>query len=213
MADIDVNVTVGGCLPVTVALMSATADVFQGSGILAGWSLRDGTTAIPLIAEGNVVAPGAGATIIQLTGLAAGTYQATWTVGLQGPAAAADANNFQLKNAVAVVSGSINPGVAGEYPQAVTEVTVLAGGTVSIIAIGAGTAGVTYSAQLALTPTTEVETVVEMTSGQDVVGEASFLGERTTTQWFGNGGPIIQNKVTMNIVQGAVRGTIYVIPT
>lgn len=213
MVEIDVSITVGDVMAVPVVPTAVDLAVFPGSGCLAGWSLRDATSAIPAAASGNVVAPGAGATIVQLTGLPAGTYSITWTVGLVGAAAAADADNFQLFDTAGNILASINPGAAGDYPQQGTEVTITAGQTIGIKAIGAGTAGVTYAADLSITPTTEVETIVEIRDGVNSIGEVSFRGERSQSIWFGPQGPYLNAGVTLHVIQGAVAGAIYVAPS
>ena len=213
MVEIDIDVTVGGVLAIPVASTSTDATPFPGSGNLAGWSLRDATTAIPNESSGTVVAPGAGAVIAQLTGLPAGEYEVTWTVGLAGAAAAADANNFELFDTAGNVIQSINPGLAGDYPQNNAVITVTAGQTIGVKAIGAGTAGVTYSADLTIDPTQFPETVVEIRDGNNAIGEVSFLSERSSSQWFGPQGPYLNTGVTIHVVSGAVTGSIYVVPS
>lgn len=213
MADVEVTVTVGGVLPLTVPLTTTTVTPMPGSGILAGWSIREAVTDTLANASGNAVAPGAAATIVTTPALAAGIYVITWTVGLQGAAAAADANNFQLFNGAAAVEASVNPGAAGEYPQAQAVLTVTAGATVSIKAIGAGTAAVTYSADLNLTPDGVVETIVELISNGDVLGEIGLPDATADTRWFGTDGPIIQGGLTLNVISGACKGAVYVVPS
>lgn len=213
MQEIDIDITVGGVLPLTVLPTSTDVTILQGSGRLAGWSLRDVTSAGPQSASGAVVAPGAGADIVALTGLPAGTYTIEWTVGLQGAAAAADANNFQLYDTAGNILASVNPGAAGDYPQANAEVTIAAGTKVAIKAIGAGTAGVTYSADLVLSTTSEIETIAEIQDNANVLGEASFRGERSGTVWFGPNGPVAFGKIVIHVVSGTVTGTIYVVPS
>lgn len=213
MAEIEVNVTVGGTLPLTVPLTTTTLALMPGSGVLAGWSIREAVTDTLANASGNVVAPGAGATVVTSPALAAGTYVVSWTVALQGAAAAADANNFQLFNGAAAVEASVNPGAAGEYIQVQAVFTVSANATVSIKAIGAGTAGVTYSADLNLTPDGVVETIAELVSGADIVGEIGLTDAISDTEWFGPDGPILQNGLTLNVISGACKGCVYVVPS
>lgn len=213
MAEIEVNVTVGGVLPLAVALTTTTQAIMPGSGVLAGWSIREAVADTLANVSGNVVAPGAGAAIVTTPALAAGTYVVTWTVGLQGAAAAADSNNFQLFNGAAAVEVSVNPGAAGEYPQAQAVFTVAAGATVSVKAVGAGTAGVTYSADLNVTPDGVVETIIELVSGADTVGEIGLTDATADTRWFGPDGPILQNGLTLNVISGACKGVVYAIPS
>ena len=212
MGELDVNVTVGGVQPLTVPLTSTNVTPIQGGGIFAGWSLRDAVADTAASAEGSAVAPAAGATIVTQAGLAAGTYTIKWTVGLQGPAAAADANNFQLFNGAAAIDISINPGAAGEYAQGDVVITVPAAGSVTIKAIGAGTAGVTYSGQISIIPNGLIETIVEITDGQTFLGLASMKDLESDTHWFGPAGPCFEGAVTLTAISGAFKGCIFVVP-
>jgi hypothetical protein len=213
MVEIDIDVTVGGVMAVPVTSTVVDVTPFPGSGNLAGWSLRDASSAVPNEVSGLVVAPGAGATIAQLAALPAGEYAVNWTVGLQGAAAAADANNFELFDTAGNVLASVNPGAAGDYPQAPVTLTVAAGQTIGVKAIGAGTAGVTYSADISIDPTAFPETVVELQDGGSIIGEVSFQSERASTQWFGTQGPYLNAGVKLHVVSGAVVGVIYVVPS
>jgi hypothetical protein len=211
MPSLEVSVMVGDKRPITVAPTAVDATPFSGSGYLAGWSLRDVSAAAIADASGSVVAPGAAATIATTAALPGGTYTVTWSVGLQGAAAVADANNFQLVNGAGQVLVSVNPGVAGDYLQAATDVTVTAGQTVSIKSIGAGTAAVTYSANLSLDPTQQIETIVEIQDGAGILGEVSFQANRTATSDLGNPGVLLAGAVTLHIVSGKVTGAVYVV--
>lgn len=212
MTELDVNVTVGGVQSLTVPLTSTSVTPIQGGGIFAGWSLRDAIADTAASAAGQVVAPAAGATIASQVIPAAGTYTIKWTVGLQGAAAAADANNFQLFNGAGAVDVSINPGAAGEYQQADVVMNIAAGAAVSIKAIGAGTAGVTYSAQISVIPNGLVETIVEISDGNTILGEVSLTDVSSDTRWFGPAGPCFEGAVTLTAISGAFKGCIFVIP-
>ena len=211
MASLEVSVAVGDKRPITVAPTATDVTVFSGSGYLAGWSLRDVATDVTVDVSGSVVAPGAAATIATTAALPAGTYTVTWEVALQGAAAAADANNFQLVTSAGQVLVSANPGAAGGYPQISTEVTVTAGQTVSVKSVGAGTAGVTYSTALSLDPTQQIETIVEVQDGNGILGEVSFQLSRASTSDFGEPGLLLAGQVTLHIVSGKVTGAVYVI--
>jgi hypothetical protein len=213
MAEIDVDITLGGKLPIDVGPTSTSAIILQGAGRLAGWSLRDVNTTAPVAASGNVVAPAAGADIVALTGLPGGTYTITWTVGLQGAAAAGDADNFQLYDTAGNILASVNPGAAGEYIQPSTEVTVAAGAKIAIKAIAVGTAAVTYAADLSVSPTVETNTVVEIVDGQNTLGEVAFVTRAAETQDFGEGGIVVFQGVTLNVISGTVKGAVFIIPS
>lgn len=206
------DVTVGGTMPLTVPSTTGAITPISGAGRLTGWSLRDVTAAVATDAEANVVAPAAGATVVTLSGLAGGNYTLKWTVGLQGAAAAADADNFQILNGVTVLEGSINPGAAGNYVQPDIVVTVPASGSITVKAIGAGTAGVTYSASVSLIPTGIIDAIGEITSGGDVLGEISLAAGATSTEIFGDDGPMFNAGITLTVTSGALRGSIHVVP-
>jgi hypothetical protein len=208
--DIDVEVTSGGTYSLGVTNAVADQDIVTGPAYLRAVSLRDVLSDVPVQSSGNVVAPAAGATIAVTAALVGGTYTVNWNVGLQGAAAAADANNFQLVDANGVVLGSINPGAAGDYPQDQAEVTIANGTTISVKAIGAGTAAVTYSAQIDATPTGEVETIVEIQDGSKPILEITFKSERAVTVPLGRPGVCIETVLHLHVVSGAVSGAFHV---
>lgn len=210
---IDIDIRLGGVISENVLPTSTDVTILQGGGILAGWSLRDASGTVPLEASGNQVAPAAGTDIAALTGLAAGTYTIEWTVALQGAAAAGDSNNFQLYDTAGNILASVNPGAAGEYIQPNAEVTVAAGAKIAIKNIGVGTAAVTYSANLVLSPTIEVQTVVEFQDNADIKGEVAFVTKDSSTEHFGPDGPPINGKLVLHVVSGTVTGCVYFIPS
>lgn len=210
---VDIDVRLGGVLPFTITPTSTDVVVLQGGGYLAGWSLRDASGNVALEASGNQVAPAAGTDIAALTGLPAGTYTVEWTVALQGAAAAGDANNFQLYDTAGNVLASVNPGAAGEFIQPNAEVTVAAGNKIAVKNIGVGTAAVTYSVDLVLSPTIEVETVVEFQDGANILGEVAFVTRDSSTEHFGSDGPPCMKNIVLHVVSGTVTGSVYYIPS
>lgn len=113
--------------------------------------------------ENSVTAPAAGGVITSLA-LPSGGWTLAWQVQLAGTPAAADANNFQLRQGAAVLLESINPGaVGGPWPQDSIEVQIPVGGaTVSVNANGVGTAGAIYSAQLVASPANVMQLQVQI---------------------------------------------------
>lgn len=106
--------------------------------------------------EGSAAAPGANANVLSVaaTGLPPpGNYTVSWRVALDGTLAAADQNNFKLVFGT-VIANDTNDPIAGQYPQLPAPITILPGNTnaLTVKAIGAATAGSTYSATLLLTP-------------------------------------------------------------
>lgn len=208
--DIEVEFTGGGSYPLPVNAATTDQLLITGPAWLRSYSLRDVQANAPVQASGSVVAPAAGATIAVTAALPAGTYSVSWTVGLQGAAAAADANNFELVHGATVVLVSVNPGAAGEYAQVQAEFTVAQGDTIAIKAVGAGTAAVTYSGDLNATPTGEIETIVELQDGSKPVAEISFRSERTQNGDYGKPGVCIETALNLHVIQGTVSGAVHV---
>lgn len=207
---IDVEAVFGDVQVIPVPATTADSSLLQSDCRLVGWSLRDSTAETGLQAEGQVVAPGAGAAIVTLSGIPAGIYSVNWTVSLQGAAAAADANNFQLKNGAAVTENSINAGAAGAYPQVPAQITVAAGTNVTVNAAGAGTAGVTYLAQIELVPVAVPVTKVEIQDTGNILAEVCPGGGSSDTRWLGSIGVPCQGQVKLHVIAGSVTGAVYV---
>ena len=195
--------------PLPVPPTSVDVIPLLGPAFLFGWSLRDATGDLTAVNEGALLSPGAGATIVTITGLQAGTYQIEWTVELLGAAAAADANNFKLVSSAGLLLNSLNAGAAGSYPQPNVQAVVGAAGSVSVQAIGAGTVGVTYLAQLVLIPVLFGNTVVEIQDGNQPLGEVALGQGESDTTWFDDPGLTIRNEIKVHMVSGLVTGTIY----
>lgn len=97
---------------------------------------------------GNLAAPTAGAIIASKTGIARGFYRVVvLSKFIAGTPAVADADNFQLL-VDGVVVGTCSAGLAlnTEYGGAAVFNCNVQSGILSVSAIGAGTAGVTYDA-------------------------------------------------------------------
>ena len=117
-----------------------------------------GPSGAPQQTSGSVTSPGAGATIASISAatLVPGVYNVQWAVELDGGApAAADIDNFRIQGPGQFGQlTSINDGAIGRYPQTSFQGTIFQnpGSPVKVIAVAAGTVGVTYSAQFSLTP-------------------------------------------------------------
>lgn len=208
----EIDVEFGGSGSIPLPLNAETTDrvLITGPVYLRSYSVRDAQGNVPVAANGSVVAPAAGATIATTAALPAGAYTVTWTVGLLGAAAAADANNFQLLVGATVIEPSLNPGAAGDYPQLAVEVNVPQGTAILVKAIGAGTAAVTYSADLEATPTGEVETIAELLDGSRPVSEISFRNERTKDADYGRPGVCIETQLNLHVISGSITGSVHV---
>lgn len=99
-------------------------------------------------ASGSVTAPGAGVAIASVTIPAVGLWEITATFFLSGTVSAGDANNVQLRQNVAVRLTPIPvPATANLFPPPVVVVlNCVATDTVSLNAVGAGTASAVYNA-------------------------------------------------------------------
>lgn len=110
-------------------------------------------------AQNNVTAPAADAAIVSISGVPAGFYRVVAAVYLTGAApAAGDADNARLQVPAAGGGQQNGPTLPVVPAQDVVPPTFEIGrfridnGTVSINAIGAGTANVVYRAMLILDP-------------------------------------------------------------
>lgn len=199
-----------GPYAVTVTQAQATAGTILANGPkrLMGWSIVSGAASTTEV-QGRVVAPAAGATIVTTGALAAGDYLVTWSVELDGPAAAGELNNFQLMNGAAAVLKSDNPAAAGSYPQPGVVITVAAGGAVSVQAVAIGTAAVGYSAQItvALLAGGGIGQVLD---GGQAVGVISTGQDQTDVQWMGPQGVYIGTSVAVLASAGKLSGCLYV---
>lgn len=209
MTEIEVSVTQGNVRGIAVPVTAADLTLLTGDGWCCGWALREASGDTGAYNEGAVAAPAAGATIVAVTGLLAGSYVASVVLTLAGPAAAADANNFQAVPSSGATLNLVNPGAAGEYPQEEFIITVGASGSLTIKAIGAGTAGVTYSATVALSPSGPVQVVAEIQDGNQPIGEVSIPINGVDKAWFGEDGVRMMNQIKLHMIQGTVTGVIY----
>lgn len=119
------------------------------SADLSGSSGQPG--AAGLSATGTAGSPAAGATIASIAA-PAGDFTVSWLISLGGTVAAADTNNFGVFVGAVQVAQSVNPGSSfTSIAQQPVNIQVPPGGaTVAIKAIGAGTAGSNYNAELTL---------------------------------------------------------------
>ena len=105
---------------------------------------------------GQITSPTANQVIasIPAASLVAVTYAVQWQVELDGTVSATDIDNFKLLLGSTGLETSTNDGVVGKYTQEPVTVTVPAGnvGPLKVQAIGAGTVGAVYSAQISAQP-------------------------------------------------------------
>lgn len=205
----DVAAVFGDVFPIPVPPTSADVTLITSDCRICGWSLRDATGDIAVEREGQVTSPGANAIITLIATLPNGTYDVTWSVALQGAAAAADADNFTLNANNAIVMGSINPGAAGTYPQVPARVTITTGVGISVNTIAVGTVGVTYLASFEATPVQRANTVVEIQDTGNILGEFAPFGNESDTEYFGEYGIPCQGQIKLHVISGVVTGVVY----
>ena len=206
---IDVEISAGNVCALPVHAGTGSQTLLTGPAYLCGWSLREASGNIDLNKEGSVVAPGAVTNIVSLTGVPPGKYTVNVVTSLQGAAAAGDANNFQLSVPGGQTEVLVNPGAAGNYPQDEIVLTTTLTGAWNVRTVGAGTAGVTYSATIELLLEGEVVAVAEIVDGNNPLGEISCIALGVSNAWFGRPGLWVRNQIALNIISGALQGAVY----
>lgn len=210
MTEIDVDITLGPVRVVPVPASFVDQLLINGPCTLYGWSLRDAAADIPNANTGQVTSPAAGATIIALTGLQAGTYKVSWEVGLGGTLAAGDANNFLLRHNSLAVLLSVNPAAAGSFIQIQTDITVAPGDSINIVANAIGTVGAVYTASLAIEPASIPNASAELQDGNNPLGEIAVVANAASTEFFGDPGIHVRNRLNYHPVTGLMVGAVYV---
>lgn len=103
-----------------------------------------------LSAGANVTAPAAGANVVNLAAPPAGSYEVRIAAAVGAGAVAADNGNVQLKKGAAVVLTNL-PTTGAE--QALERVTLDGATALTLVAVGAATAGVVYTGRISATRT------------------------------------------------------------
>jgi hypothetical protein len=210
MTEVSVEVEFGRICAIDLASLVAGQAAIAGPARLMGWSLRESGFETNKEVEGSVVGPGAGGVIVTTGGMPGGTYVIKWSVQLIGAAAAADQNNFGLYSGATLLETSLNAGVAGVYPQPDVQDSNPFGSAYSVKAIGAGTAGVTYAAQITVTASVEYGSVMELRDGNSAIAEIAIPVAGSNTAWFGPDGVHIYNQIKTVTVAGLLTGCLYV---
>lgn len=207
---IAIDAAVGDVFALPVPQSLSDNLVIQGPCRLNGWSFRVEGVSTPQEFEGSAVAPLALGNVLAPSSVPDGIYDVSWQVQLIGAAAAADQDNFRLVLPDGKTLQSVNPGAAGTYPQDGVQTSAFVGGQISVIAIGAGTAAVTYVAQVTLTPSKGVSTRVELQDGNSPLGEISITEDNTDTRWFGLPGIRVRQHINVHVITGLPSGCVYV---
>jgi hypothetical protein len=194
-------------LPVSAAQSLAGTRLLGGPLRLVGWSLNDGVAGQTNGNNGTATAPAAGATITSLS-LANGTYQFEWSVGLIGAPAAADINNFEVTLGGTTESVSENPDVQGVYPQETLTIVVTGGPlTVAIKAVGAGTAGVEYTAAFTCNPVGLSSGVIK--DGGMQVATVTIQQGGDSSRYMDEHGIGIETDITVATAVGTITGALW----
>ena len=207
----ELDVTWGPALvrAIPVVNPAVLTPILAGPARLFGWSFRESGAETGLQAEGQLLSPGAGATIAQIPNVPVGLYAVSWEVQLIGAAAAADQDNFNLNAGATVLEVSLNAGAAGQYPQTGAQFQNPVSQTFTVKSVGAGTVGVTYAAQLALTPVIAGQAILELRDGNSPLAEITAGIAGSLTQWLGPQGVAIFNSIQVNPVAGAMAGAVF----
>lgn len=193
-------------VPSTAAGTSAT--ITSQACRLKGWSLT-ATGAAATEADGTQAAPPANTIIANSATLPAGDYLVAWTVELEGTVAqGTDNDNFQLRANAATQAVSVNPAVAGTYPQQSQVIRLTASGTIAIRNTLAGTAGSTYRAQIVITPSAPAQALIQ--DNQQIVGTMGAQFGFSDTEFLDEEGIYVGTSIVVNVIQGTVSGCIYV---
>lgn len=209
MSTLEIEVSAGRIRAIPVVNPAAGSVVLAGPGDLMGWSFRESGAETGLSAEGQVVSPVLGQTIVSLVSVPVGVYAIAWEVELIGAAAAADANNFGLYAGATLLSTSLNAGAAGQFPQTPVQFSLTSAQTIAVKAIAAGTLGVTYAAQVSVSPVVQGQSVLELRDGNQPLGEVSAGTAGALSQWFGPEGIRFLNQIQCNPVSGQMTGVVY----
>jgi hypothetical protein len=210
MPELDIEVTSGRIRPLIIAPTAVDVAIIAGKCELVGWSLRDASGDGPFTAEGTVTSPSALQNIALSAFLPAGKYAINWTVELAGTVAAADANNFQLISTGFPAFVSLNPGVAGVYPQPVAEVTLTAPHQVAIQAIAAGTVGAVYSASMSGDLDQVPIAVCEFRDAANPLAEVAIPANGSASHDIGPFGLAVRGGINLHVISGVIAGTVHV---
>lgn len=209
MSELEIEVSLGRIRAIpAIAPVSGTV-LLAGPGELLGWSFRESGAETGLSTEASLVSPGAGATIASIASVPVGVYTISWETQLIGAAAAADQDNFALFSGATQLAVSLNAGAAGQYPQTTVQFSLTSAQTIAVKAVGAGTVGVTYAAQLAVTPVTAGQAVLELRDGNQPLCEISAGIAGSLSQWFGPEGIRFYNQIQAVPIAGQMTGAIY----
>lgn len=209
MSDLEIEVSLGRIRAIPCVAPANGTVLLAGPGELMGWSFRESGAETGLSTEASLVSPGAGATIASIANVPVGVYGISWSVQLIGAAAAADQDNFQLLSGATVLSTSLNAGAAGQYPQTAVQFSLTSQQTIAVKAIAAGTVGVTYAVQLAVTPVTAGQALLELQDGNQPLAEISAGIAGSLSQWYGPEGIRFYNRIQCNPIAGQMTGAVY----
>jgi hypothetical protein len=122
-----------------------------------------------------VTSPAAGAQVVLVSSIPAGTYTIAWTTELEGTVSSSDIDNFELYNSTlsSVILNGLNAGAVGLYPQNQVTVTFTATTGIQVKAVAAGTTDAIYSAQVVVTPVYATNTGI--TQASPAALEANFV--------------------------------------
>lgn len=208
-ASFDIDVTAGPVRAINVPAFSGSQTFLQGPATLYGWSLQDTGVAVPRNAEGTQTTPAAGTTIALISSVPAGDYTLDILLQLAGTPSATDQNNFQLTGVPGGPITLVNEGVVGEYPQEPIPFNATATGAIAVKNIALATTGAIYSAEMTLTPLSDIGSLGSIQDGNSDLAVFSLGSMQADTKWLGPMGVQIYNRILLSVTQGQVQGCIY----
>lgn len=209
MSELEIAIDAGVVQAIDLADIVNGKTLISGPARLMGWSVRDSGPQNATETEGQLVSPGAGATIATLAGIAAADYDIRWQVQLIGAAAAADQNNFALFFGATQLLTSENAGAAGIYPQTQIEQYGGFGANITVRAIGAGTVGVTYVAQLSGVLRSISGPVLQLQDDGHEIAEIGCPIFAVDSKWFGPSGIKVRGSLKTVVNVGQMSGALY----
>lgn len=209
MTELDIDVSWAPLRAIPVLQSVDGTLLIAGPARLHGWSFRETGNEVPQEVEGQQAAPAAGTTIAQIVPVGGATYAISWTVELAGAVAAADANNFALFRGATQLDVSVNPAVVGQYQQLTVVDNNPFGLAYAVKAVGAATAGTTYTVQMSIVPTGNAACVLELQDGNQPLAEISIAAGSVSNLHIGKPGLAFLNQLKLHVVTGFATGAIW----
>lgn len=198
-----------GARALTVPVITAgnSQRLIGGPVRVCGWSLTDGVAAQLSVLRNSAAAPGAGATIASVS-LGNGVYNVQWFLEITGTPAVGDVDNVSMVIGATVVDKSVNLGAVGNYGPFQAQAVVTGGPlTLAFKAIGAATAGTTYTVNAVITAVGENQATI--LDGQQPIAFVFTNQGQASNFYLSEYGVQVDTEINVSAVTGQVSGTIW----